>query len=166
MTKTLGLPLIGRTIRDQLFGLEDPIGKVIRVADLPCKVVATLLPKGVSISGQDQDDTFILPYNLQLSGGQQQRVAIARSLVNHPAILLADEPTGNLDSRTSVEIMGLFQDLNDAGLTIVLVTHEPDIAHFAKRVFLFRFGRIRKDDPIVNRPSAWEVLDTLPLIED
>jgi putative ABC transport system ATP-binding protein len=102
----------------------------------------------------------------QMSGGQQQRVAIARALVNHPSILLADEPTGNLDSRTSVEIMEIFQNLNDQGLTIVLVTHEPDIAQFAKRVLVFRDGKIRKDDPVVNRPKAAEVLKTLPTLED
>ena len=86
-------------------------------------------------------------YPSQMSGGQQQRVAIARALVNRPSILLADEPTGNLDSRTSVEIMQILQDLNDKGLTIVLVTHEHDIAQFAKRVLVFRDGKIRKDDP-------------------
>lgn len=102
----------------------------------------------------------------QMSGGQQQRVAIARSLVNRPAILLADEPTGNLDSRTSVEIMEILQNLNDQGLTIVLVTHEHDIAEFAKRVLVFRDGRIRKDDPVLNRPKAAEVLKTLPTLED
>ena len=102
----------------------------------------------------------------QMSGGQQQRVAIARALVNHPAILLADEPTGNLDSRTSVEIMEIFQDLNDKGLTLVLVTHEQDIAQFAKRVLVFRDGKIRKDDLIVNRPRASEVLRTLPTLDD
>jgi putative ABC transport system ATP-binding protein len=102
----------------------------------------------------------------QMSGGQQQRVAIARALVNRPSILLADEPTGNLDSRTSVEIMGIFQDLNDKGLTIVLVTHEQDIAQFAKRVLVFRDGKIRKDDAMVNRPRAIEVLKTLPTLED
>jgi putative ABC transport system ATP-binding protein len=102
----------------------------------------------------------------QMSGGQQQRVAIARALVNRPSILLADEPTGNLDSRTSVEIMGIFQTLNDKGLTIVLVTHELDIAQFAKRVLVFRDGTIRRDDPVLNRPKAIEVLKTLPTLED
>src|ERR1700704_271134 len=102
----------------------------------------------------------------QLSGGQQQRVAIARALVNRPSILLADEPTGNLDSHTSVEIMDVFQGLNDRGLTIVLVTHEHDIAQFAKRVIVFRDGRIRKDDPVPARPRASEVLQALPTLED
>lgn len=102
----------------------------------------------------------------QLSGGQQQRVAIARALVNRPSILLADEPTGNLDSRTSVEIMEILQSLNDQGLTIVLVTHEHDIAQFAKRVLVFCDGRIRKDDLVANRPRAKEVLKTLPTLED
>ncbi len=102
----------------------------------------------------------------QMSGGQQQRVAIARALVNRPSILLADEPTGNLDSRTSVEIMEIFQNLNDMGLTIVLVTHEHDVAQFAKRVIVFRDGRICKDDPVLNRPNAQEVLKSLPSLED
>ena len=105
-------------------------------------------------------------YASQMSGGQQQRVAIARALVNEPSILLADEPTGNLDSRTAVEILAIFQDLNDRGLTIVLVTHEPDIAQFARRVVLFRDGRIRKDEPVRERPRAAEVLKTLPTLED
>ena len=102
----------------------------------------------------------------QMSGGQQQRVAIARALVNRPSILLADEPTGNLDSRTSVEIMEILQNLNDEGLTIVLVTHELDIAQFAKRVLVFRDGTIRKDDLVLNRPKAREVLKSLPTLED
>jgi putative ABC transport system ATP-binding protein len=102
----------------------------------------------------------------QMSGGQQQRVAIARALVNRPSILLADEPTGNLDSRTSVEIMEILQGLNEQGLTIVLVTHEHDIAQFAKRVLVFRDGKIRKDDRVLNRPKASEVLKTLPTLED
>jgi putative ABC transport system ATP-binding protein len=102
----------------------------------------------------------------QLSGGQQQRVAIARALVNRPAILLADEPTGNLDSRTSVEIMQIFQDLNDSGLTIVLVTHEPDIAQYAKRIVVFRDGKIKHDNPVRERPRAAEALKTLPAVDD
>ena len=102
----------------------------------------------------------------QLSGGQQQRVAIARALVNRPSILLADEPTGNLDSRTSVEIMDVFQELNQSGLTIVLVTHEPDISRFAKRTLLFRDGKIRRDEPVTGRPRAFEVLRALPKMED
>ena len=102
----------------------------------------------------------------QMSGGQQQRVAIARALVNRPSILLADEPTGNLDSRTSIEIMEILQNLNDKGLTVVLVTHEHDIAQFARRVLVFRDGKIRKDDLVGNRPRANEVLKTLPTLED
>ena len=84
----------------------------------------------------------------QLSGGQQQRVAIARALVTNPAILLADEPTGNLDSRTSEEIMAIFQQLNDDGKTVVLITHEPDIAQHAKRIVAVRDGLIQNDDRI------------------
>jgi putative ABC transport system ATP-binding protein len=102
----------------------------------------------------------------QMSGGQQQRVAIARALVNRPSILLADEPTGNLDSRTSVEIMDILQKLNDDGLTIVLVTHEHDIAQFAKRILVFRDGKVRKDEMVTNRPRAGEVLKTLPTLDD
>jgi putative ABC transport system ATP-binding protein len=92
----------------------------------------------------------------QLSGGQQQRVAIARALVNQPALLLADEPTGNLDSRTSVEIMGLFQALNHAGNTIVMVTHELDIARYTKRQVVMRDGRIVSDTPVKERLLASE----------
>ena len=102
----------------------------------------------------------------QMSGGQQQRVAIARALVNQPSLLLADEPTGNLDSRTSVEIMEIFQNLNAKGLTIVLVTHEQDIAQFAERVLVFRDGKIRKDDRVPNRPRATELLKAMPTLED
>jgi putative ABC transport system ATP-binding protein len=102
----------------------------------------------------------------QMSGGQQQRVAIARALVNKPRILLADEPTGNLDSRTSVEVMGIFQNLNRDGLTIVLVTHEPDIARFTQRQIVFRDGHIKRDE-VINTPSiASEVLKTMPAVED
>ncbi|MFI5250064.1 MAG: ABC transporter ATP-binding protein [Gemmatimonadales bacterium] len=105
-------------------------------------------------------------YPSQMSGGQQQRVAIARALVNGPSVLLADEPTGNLDSRTSVEIMEVFQELNDKGLTVVMVTHESEIAQFAKRVIVFRDGRIRKDDPVRERPRAHDTLGLLPALDD
>jgi putative ABC transport system ATP-binding protein len=105
-------------------------------------------------------------YPSQLSGGQQQRVAIARALVNRPSILLADEPTGNLDSRTSVEVMEIFQSLNQRGLTIILVTHEHDIAQFAKRSIVFRDGKIRRDEQIANQAVAAEVLKTMPVVEE
>ncbi|HTL57789.1 MAG TPA: ABC transporter ATP-binding protein [Candidatus Limnocylindrales bacterium] len=90
----------------------------------------------------------------QLSGGQQQRVAIARALVNQPALLLADEPTGNLDSQTSIEIMGVFQKLNAEGITIVMVTHELDIARYTKRNLIMRDGRVVSDVPVHNRLVA------------
>ncbi len=90
----------------------------------------------------------------QLSGGQQQRVAIARALVNKPSLLLADEPTGNLDSRTSVEVMGLLQRLNEQGITIVMVTHELDIAAYTKRNVVMRDGQIVHDDPVANCLNA------------
>ena len=94
----------------------------------------------------------------QLSGGQQQRVAIARALVNDPAVLLADEPTGNLDTRTSVEILALLQRLNRRGLTIVLVTHEPDVAAFARRMIVFRDGRVLRDEAIAEPRDAERLL--------
>jgi len=90
----------------------------------------------------------------QLSGGQQQRVAIARALVNNPQVLLADEPTGNLDSKTAVEVMGVFQKLNDQGITIVMVTHELDIARFCKRNLIMRDGRVVSDITVTDRLYA------------
>jgi putative ABC transport system ATP-binding protein len=90
----------------------------------------------------------------QLSGGQQQRVAIARALVNQPALLLADEPTGNLDSKTSIEIMEVFQTLNEQGITIVMVTHEHDIAQYNKRCIVMRDGVVRSDSPVMGRLDA------------
>ena len=98
----------------------------------------------------------------QLSGGQQQRVAIARALVNRPTLILADEPTGNLDSRTSIDVMSLFQELNDQGITVVLVTHERDIAAYAKRVVEMRDGLIRRDAAVEGRRNAREDLAALP----
>ncbi len=94
----------------------------------------------------------------QLSGGQQQRVAIARALVNRPILLLADEPTGNLDSHTSVEVMGIFQELNEQGLTVVLVTHEPDIAEHARRIVTFKDGLLLSDVPLSRRRLARDEL--------
>ena len=93
----------------------------------------------------------------QLSGGQQQRIAIARALVNAPDLLLADEPTGNLDTRTSIEIMGLFQTLNDSGITVVMVTHELDIAAYCRRIVIMRDGRVIEDRVNAN-PSRAEQL--------
>ena len=102
----------------------------------------------------------------QLSGGQQQRVAIARSLVNDPAVILADEPTGNLDTRTSVEILALLQRLNRQGLTIVLVTHEPDIATYASRVMIFRDGRLMSDEQRPDPQDAAATLAALPVDDE
>ena len=97
----------------------------------------------------------------QLSGGQQQRVALARALVNEPEVILADEPTGNLDSRTSIEIMGVFQALNAAGITIVMVTHELDIASYCKRIIIMRDGEILSDEP---NPKQHFATDELALL--
>ena len=103
----------------------------------------------------------------QLSGGQQQRVAIARSLINTPSIILADEPTGNLDTRTSIEVMGIFQRLNkERGITIILITHEADIAEYGTRLVRFRDGRIQADQKILRRRDAEEELAALPPPED
>ena len=102
-------------------------------------------------------------YPNQLSGGQQQRVAIARALINNPSILLADEPTGNLDSRTSIEVMGLFQRLNaERGITVILITHEHDIAEYGTRTVAFRDGLIVGDKPVPIRRTAAAELANLP----
>jgi putative ABC transport system ATP-binding protein len=97
----------------------------------------------------------------QLSGGQQQRVAIARALVNNPVLILADEPTGALDTRTSFELMGLLQELNRDGMTVVLVTHEHDIATFASRIVVFRDGHVMDDQRIAQPADARELLRNL-----
>ena len=101
----------------------------------------------------------------QLSGGQQQRVAIARALVNEPRLLLADEPTGNLDSRTSVEVMGVFQRLNEQGITIVMVTHELDVASYCKRILVVRDGLVVRDEPVPHRLHAAEEIAKLNAAE-
>jgi putative ABC transport system ATP-binding protein len=101
----------------------------------------------------------------QLSGGQQQRVAIARALVNEPRVILADEPTGNLDTRTSIEIMAIFQGLNRKGITVILITHEEDIARYASRMIVFRDGRVRADTPVANSVDAAQALAGLPAEE-
>jgi putative ABC transport system ATP-binding protein len=115
----------------------------------------------VGLAGREQN------HPNQLSGGQQQRVAVARSLVNHPALILADEPTGNLDSRTSVEVMEIFQRLNrERSITLVLVTHEPDIAQYADRIIVFKDGKIKSDYQVQDKRDAAEELKNLPVIED
>jgi len=99
----------------------------------------------------------------QLSGGQQQRVAIARALINEPSIILADEPTGNLDTRTSIEVMGIFQRLNrERGITVLLITHEMDIAEYGTRLIRFRDGRVVADQPVLHRRNAADELAALP----
>ena len=109
--------------------------------------------------------TVLSHHPSQLSGGQQQRIAIARALVNQPELVLADEPTGNLDTRTSIEIMGLFQELNDSGITIVMVTHELDIAAYCKRIVVMRDGQIISDCWNENRRRAHEERATLDQAE-
>ena len=105
-------------------------------------------------------------FSSQLSGGQQQRVAIARALVSRPEVLLADEPTGNLDTRTSIEIMGLFQELNESGITIVMVTHELDIAAYCKRMVVMRDGQVISDTVNENRRVARDEIAVLNQAEE
>jgi putative ABC transport system ATP-binding protein len=101
----------------------------------------------------------------QLSGGQQQRVAIARSLINNPSVILADEPTGNLDTKTSIEVLSIFQELNDQGITVLLITHEHDIAYYAKRIIEMRDGLILKDYLVDKRKNAVGDLDNFKVEE-
>lgn len=98
----------------------------------------------------------------ELSGGQQQRVAVARALANHPAIVLADEPTGNLDSRSGEEVLALFQELNQVGVTIALVTHDREVAEHARRIVTLRDGRVVRDEPVGSPRDAREVLRQMP----
>jgi putative ABC transport system ATP-binding protein len=152
-----GFNLLSRTTALENTELPTLYAKVER-GERTARARAALAMVGLA----DREDHF----PSQLSGGQQQRVAIARALVNEPSILLADEPTGNLDSRTAVELMEIFQRLNDQGLTIVVVTHEHDIAQFAKRQIVFRDGKVRSDVMVENRLQAAEVLKDLPTLED
>ena len=105
-------------------------------------------------------------YSNQLSGGQQQRVAVARSLVNDPVVILADEPTGNLDTRTSIEVMEIFQKLNERGITVALVTHEMDIAQYAQRNVVFKDGKINRLVTVEDRKIASEELPKIPVLEE
>ncbi len=102
----------------------------------------------------------------EMSGGEQQRVAIARALVGQPSLILADEPTGNLDSRTSVDVMTLFQDLNDQGITVIIVTHEPEIARYCKRIIRMRDGRVIVDEPVRDRRCARDDLERLAYLDE
>ena len=158
---------VGDLERNELAGLRnEKLGFVFQGFNLLSRTSALenvelpLLYSRSGISGHEQHERAMAALEMvglgervdhhpnQLSGGQQQRVAIARALVNQPKVLLADEPTGNLDTQTSIEIMGVFQELNRKGITIVMVTHELDIAHYCTRMVIMRDGRIIKDEPI------------------
>jgi len=130
----------------------------ISTSDRKVKVEKALISVGL------KDRMNSLPN--MLSGGQQQRVAIARAIVNSPKIILADEPTGNLDTRTSMEIIQIFQELNDEGITIVMVTHEDDIAQTSKRRVVFRDGKMIKSEETANRINATEQLKLIPKLEE
>jgi putative ABC transport system ATP-binding protein len=141
-----GFNLLPRT--SALENVETPLlyDRTGRIRDARAAARAALLRVGLAERGDH------LPN--ELSGGQQQRVAIARALVTEPALLLADEPTGNLDSRTTLEVMALFQELHAQGMTVVLVTHEPEVARYAQRVVEMRDGRILRDAPVAERRAA------------
>src|SRR5207237_1394797 len=166
---------VGRLSRDQLAGVRgQQIGFVFQGFNLLPRTSAVenvelpMLYQGVGSRERQQRASEALARvglgdrldhtPAQLSGGQQQRVAIARALVNRPTLLLADEPTGNLDSRTSVEVMGIFQELNDQGLTVLLVTHESDIAEHARRVVIFKDGLVVGDHAVPRRRLARDEL--------
>src|SRR5213593_1479869 len=126
-----------------------------RLTNAPLRETADRVLASVGLAGREDH------HPSQLSGGQQQRVAIARALINDPEVVLADEPTGNLDSRTSIEIMGIFQQLNERGITIVMVTHEQDIAAYARRNVVMRDGMIVDDRVVTQRATAEAELDKL-----
>jgi putative ABC transport system ATP-binding protein len=171
---------IGELERDELAALRnEKLGFVFQGFNLLSRTSALenvelpLLYSRSGISGSEQRERAYAALEMvglgdrtdhhpnQLSGGQQQRVAIARALVNQPKVLLADEPTGNLDTQTSIEIMGVFQELNRKGITLVMVTHELDIAHYCKRMVIMRDGRVIKDEPISEPLSSIEELAKL-----
>jgi len=151
-----GFNLLART--SALENVELPLlynGKSIRGSIRHKRAIDALAAVGLSDRAHHHPN--------QLSGGQQQRVAIARALINEPSILLADEPTGNLDTRTSIEVMDIFQKLNtERKITVLLITHEQDIAEYAARVIAFRDGKIRSDQPVLRRRVAAEEAAALP----
>ncbi|MDX6655036.1 MAG: putative transport system ATP-binding protein, partial [Solirubrobacterales bacterium] len=130
-----------------------------RLTNAELRTRADEVLKSVGLAGREDH------HPSQLSGGQQQRVAIARALINDPEVLLADEPTGNLDSRTSIEIMGIFQELNNRGITVIMVTHEPDIASYARRNVVMRDGVVKTDRAVTQRLIATEEMANLGSIE-
>jgi putative ABC transport system ATP-binding protein len=171
---------VAKLNRDQLADLRNQkIGFIFQGFNLLARTAAVenvelpMLYRRTNLSSRDRRDRALKSLELvglanrsdhfpsQLSGGQQQRVAIARALVNQPALLLADEPTGNLDTQTSMEIMGVFQKLNDQGITIIMVTHELDIAHYTKRTVVMRDGLVVSDAPVANRLNAEKELSRL-----
>jgi putative ABC transport system ATP-binding protein len=141
-----GFNLLART--SALENVELPLlyDRTHRWTDTPAMAAAALERVGLGERLDHQPS--------ELSGGQQQRVAIARALVTQPTLLLADEPTGNLDSHMTVEVMALFQQLNDQGITILIVTHEPEVAKYARRIVEVRDGRIIRDHPVIDRQDA------------
>jgi putative ABC transport system ATP-binding protein len=171
---------VSRLNRDQLADIRNlKIGFVFQGFNLLARTAAVenvelpMLYQHVKISNRERRERALQSLEIvglakradhfpsQLSGGQQQRVAIARALINRPALLLADEPTGNLDTQTSIEIMGIFQKLNDQGITILMVTHELDIAHYTKRMVVLRDGLIVSDAAVQDRLNAERELTKL-----
>lgn len=176
-----GKPMVGTSKVERAHWRRDNIGFVFQSFNLLPRTTAfdnvelPLIYSSVSKSERKQkvEEALIAVglkermYHLpnKLSGGQQQRVSIARAIVNHPKILLADEPTGNLDSKTSMEIIQIFQQLNDSGITIVMITHEADIGLTAKKKIVFRDGQIVEQQPISKRLIAKEELQRITQVQ-